>query len=105
MRQQGRLPKQGEGPDAATRAKSWFKHRIVATAADGRRLVVEVRGGDPGYGETAKMISESALCLLFDREKLPRGGILTSAAAGGVHLIQRLQDAGIEFEVIGELPA
>jgi short subunit dehydrogenase-like uncharacterized protein len=104
MRQEGRLPKQGEGPDAEMRAKSWFRHRIVATAADGRRLLVEVRGGDPGYGETAKMISESALCLLFEREQLPRGGVLTPAASGGMNLIKRLQAAGIIFEVVGELP-
>lgn len=105
LRQQGKLPKQGEGPSAELRAKSWFKHNIVATAANGKKILVQVSGGDPGYTETAKMISESALCLLFDREKLPKGGILTPAAAGGDFLIKRLQDAGIKFEVLGEIPA
>lgn len=105
MRQQGRLPKQGEGPDPATRAKSWFRHKIVATATDGRHLLIEVRGGDPGYTETAKMISESALCLLLDRKQLPKGGVLTPAAAGGFHLLERLQAAGISFDVMGEIPA
>ena len=37
------------------------------------RLIAEVRGGDPGYGETAKMLAESALALAFD-ENLPRVG-------------------------------
>eukprot|EP00450_Noctiluca_scintillans_P040323 CAMPEP_0194480348 /NCGR_PEP_ID=MMETSP0253-20130528/3175_1 /TAXON_ID=2966 /ORGANISM="Noctiluca scintillans" /LENGTH=409 /DNA_ID=CAMNT_0039319717 /DNA_START=48 /DNA_END=1277 /DNA_ORIENTATION=+ len=104
LRLEGKMPKQGEGPSAEVRAKSWFKHNIVATAADGRKLLVQVRGGDPGYGETAKMISESALCLLEDHEHMPRGGILTSAAAGGELLIKRLQAVGIDFEVLGELP-
>lgn len=103
LRKEGRMPKQGEGPTAEVRAKSWFKHLIVAEAADGRKLLVQVQGGDPGYGETSKMISESALCLLFHGEQLP-GGVLTSAAAGGELLIKRLQAAGIAFEVLGELP-
>ena len=32
----------------------------------GERVVTEVSGGDPGYGETAKMLAESALCLAHD---------------------------------------
>lgn len=105
MRNAGRMPKQGEGPDAATRAKSYFRHDVVAFAPDGRGLVCEVRGGDPGYTETAKMLSESALCLLFDRDRLARrGGVLTPAAAGGMTLVGRLQRAGIAFEFMRELP-
>jgi len=65
---------------------------------------LQVRGGDPGYGETAKMISESALCLLLDCPLHP-GGVLTSAAAGGEFLVKRLQAAGISFDVLCELPS
>jgi saccharopine dehydrogenase (NAD+, L-glutamate forming) len=61
--------------------------------------VTQVSGGDPGYGETAKMLAESALCLAFD--KLPRlGGVLTPAQAMGSALLERLQLAGIRFEVL-----
>ena len=57
-------------------------------------------GGDPGYTETAKMVAESALCLAFDGDKLSSpGGILTPAVAMGEVLIERLQKAGIRFEV------
>eukprot|EP00928_Gymnodinium_smaydae_P032389 TRINITY_DN23476_c0_g2_i1.p1 TRINITY_DN23476_c0_g2~~TRINITY_DN23476_c0_g2_i1.p1 ORF type:complete len:427 (-),score=51.36 TRINITY_DN23476_c0_g2_i1:43-1275(-) len=105
-RESGKLPKQGEGPSAEVMRKSWFRHHLVATAADGRKLLCQVSGGDPGYMETAKMLSESALCLLLDRERLfRRGGVLTPAAAGGMVLVQRLQDAGIAFEFVRELPA
>ena len=63
------------------------------------RVAVDVRGGDPGYGETSKMLAESALCLAFD--ELPdRAGQLTTAAAMGDALIVRLQRAGISFEVV-----
>jgi short subunit dehydrogenase-like uncharacterized protein len=45
------------------------------------------------------MLSESALCLAHD--DLPeRGGQLTPAVAMGNPLIDRLQRAGIEFEVL-----
>ncbi|MGH8443442.1 MAG: saccharopine dehydrogenase, partial [Nevskiaceae bacterium] len=65
----------------------------------GKRVVTEVSGGDPGYGETSKMLAESALCLAFD--PLPRqGGQTTPAAAMGDALIARLRKNGIRFEVL-----
>jgi short subunit dehydrogenase-like uncharacterized protein len=58
-----------------------------------------VRGGDPGYGETSKMLAESALCLAHD--DLPRrSGQLTPAVAMGQALIDRLQRAGIAFTTV-----
>jgi saccharopine dehydrogenase (NAD+, L-glutamate forming) len=62
-------------------------------------VVTEVRGGDPGYGETAKMLAESALCLAYD--ELPaRSGQLTPAVAMGDVLIGRLDRVGIPFSVV-----
>ena len=29
-------------------------------------MITEVSGGDPGYGETSKMLAEAALCLAHD---------------------------------------
>ena len=61
--------------------------------------MTEVSGGDPGYTETAKMLSESALCLAQD--DLPdRSGQLTPAVAMGEHLQHRLQSAGMRFTVL-----
>ena len=67
------------------------------------RLIAEVRGGDPGYGETAKMLAESAFTLAFD-QNLPQrgGGQWTPALALGQPLIDRLVRAGIEFSVVPE---
>jgi len=88
----------GEGPDAAERAKSWFKVKFVGEGG-GKRVVTEVSGGDPGYGETSKMLAESALCLAFD--ELPESaGQVTTAVAMGDALLKRLQRAGIEFRVL-----
>jgi saccharopine dehydrogenase (NAD+, L-glutamate forming) len=103
-----RLKAPGSGPDAERRAKSHFRVRIVADYGDGTprsRLVTEISGGDPGYGETAKMLGESALALAFDAD-LPElgGGQWTPALALGQPLIDRLVDAGISFRVVERTP-
>jgi short subunit dehydrogenase-like uncharacterized protein len=93
-----RARRPGEGPSAERRARSWFNVRFVGEGG-GRRVVTEVAGGDPGYGETAKMLAESALCLVHD--DLPAtAGQVTTAAAMGDSLIDRLQKAGITFRVL-----
>jgi len=92
-----RLP-QGEGPSEEQRAKSWFKMRFVGEGG-GRRVVTEVSGGDPGYGETAKMLAESALCLAFDDNPEVAGNV-TTATAMAENLVDRLVKAGIGFDVL-----
>jgi short subunit dehydrogenase-like uncharacterized protein len=54
---------------------------------------------DPGYGSTAKMLGESAVCLAKDA--LPAGGgFWTPASAMGEPLLERLRKhAGLAFEV------
>ncbi len=94
-----KLKDPGDGPSPEQRDKAWFNARLVGEG-DGRRAVVEVSGGDPGYTETSKMLAESALCLAHD-DLPPRAGVLTPAVAMGQALIDRLQAAGIRFEVVG----
>jgi short subunit dehydrogenase-like uncharacterized protein len=89
---------QGTGPSEEKRAKSWFRVHFHGEGG-GKRVVCEVRGGDPGYGETSKMLAESALCLAND--ELPEtAGQVTTAQAMGAALTERLQRAGIEFTVV-----
>lgn len=88
----------GQGPSVRQREQGWFRVRFVGEAG-GRRVVVDVKGGDPGYGETAKMLAESTLALAYDN--LPsRAGQLTPVAAMGDALLVRLQKAGIGFDVV-----
>ncbi|MFE7467565.1 saccharopine dehydrogenase family protein [Streptomyces sp. NPDC057499] len=87
----------GRGPDAERRGRSWFRVRFVGEGG-GRRVFTEVSGGDPGYGETAKMLAESALCLALD-ELPPLSGQLTTATAMGDALTGRLRAAGLRFRV------
>ena len=97
-----KLKSPGDGPTPEQRAKAWFRVRFHGTGG-GRRVIAEVTGGDPGYGETSKMLAESALCLAHD--DLPdRAGQLTPAVAMGQALIDRLVAAGIGFATTTEEP-
>lgn len=90
----------GQGPSQEQMEKSWFAVTFLGQAGE-VSVQTEVRGGDPGYGETSKMLAESALCLALDREHLPEHvGVVTPASAMGKALIDRLQAAGITFRVI-----
>jgi short subunit dehydrogenase-like uncharacterized protein len=88
----------GDGPSQARRDKAWFRVRFVGEGG-GRRVVTEVSGGDPGYGETAKMLGESALCLAFDEVPAVSGQV-TTAVAMGDRLVDRLGRAGLTFRVV-----
>ncbi|WNF30608.1 saccharopine dehydrogenase NADP-binding domain-containing protein [Streptomyces sp. C11-1] len=87
----------GRGPDEERRERSWFTIRFVGEGG-GRRVFTEVSGGDPGYGETAKILAESAVCLALD--DLPEtSGQVTPAVAMGDALLERLTAAGLRFRV------
>ena len=92
-----RVP-QGSGPDEAKRARSWFTVEFVGEGG-GQTVRTKVSGGDPGYSETAKMLSEAALCLAFD-DTPETAGQVTTAVAMGDALLARLQAAGIRLETV-----
>jgi saccharopine dehydrogenase (NAD+, L-glutamate forming) len=93
-----RIRPAGDGPTEAQREKGWFTVRFLGEGG-GKRVVTEVAGGDPGYGETSKMLAESALCLAHD--DLPEtAGQVTTAVAMGPALRDRLHKAGITFRVL-----
>lgn len=88
----------GQGPGEEARRQGWFRVRFIGRGG-GQTVMTEVTGGDPGYGETSKMLAESALCLARDR--LPgKAGVLTPAQAMAAPLLKRLQAAGIVFKVL-----
>ncbi|HKY91379.1 MAG TPA: saccharopine dehydrogenase NADP-binding domain-containing protein [Nevskiaceae bacterium] len=94
-----KLKSPGEGPDEEARKKAWFRVRFIGRGG-GKRVITEVTGGDPGYGETSKMLAESALCLAKDRGLPDKAGVITPATAMGEKLTARLQKAGIGFKVV-----
>lgn len=96
------LPKPGEGPSPEKQEAGFFDVRFFGSTADGRTIATKVTGDrDPGYGSTAKMLTESALCLLDTDRGEVAGGFWTPATAMGDALIERLvANAGLTFDVL-----
>ena len=99
------LPKPGQGPDRKTREEGFFVIRMIGKgigpSSDPVELQARIEGHkDPGYGETAKMIGESALCMALDESvRTGPGGSWTPASAMGRALLDRLRTAGMTFDV------
>jgi len=91
------LPAAGEGPSDKTRRNGYFRIQVHTRTAAGIRYVARVEArGDPGYAATSVMLSQSALCLALDRDRLPGlTGVLTPASGMGAALISRLSAAGL----------
>lgn len=100
------LPAAGEGPPKEKRDQGHFTLEFFGSGHDASGAAVKAKAvskgtSDPGYGETAKMLGESALCLALDGEKLAgKGGVQTPAAAMGTPLVERLRRAGMTFDVV-----
>ncbi|MFL5319401.1 MAG: saccharopine dehydrogenase family protein, partial [Myxococcaceae bacterium] len=101
------LPASGEGPSEESRKHGHFHIQLIGHGSDAQghpvRLVGNVRGvNDPGYGETSKMLGETAIALA-DPKAPNGGGVLTPASTPGlgITLIERLRRAGMTFEVEG----
>ncbi|CAN5742737.1 saccharopine dehydrogenase NADP-binding domain-containing protein [soil metagenome] len=96
-----RAPQPGQGPSEEKRTNGHWKTRFVGEAGTKRLSYVAADAhGDPGYGSTAKMLGESALCLALDPLTAP-GGVTTPSVAMGQFLLDRLRRAGLVFEVAG----
>ena len=94
------LRKPGEGPDKEQRESNSFTLSFIGKSKS-KTVKTEVTGGDPGYGDTSKMLGESALCLIHDTKDLPeKYGVITPTIAMGDKLIPRLEKAGIRFRIV-----
>jgi short subunit dehydrogenase-like uncharacterized protein len=97
------VPAPGQGPSEEAMARGFFRARLVGEADDGRLAVGEVSyDGDAGNRSTVLMLSESALALALDADRLPgqpAGGVLTPSAALGAVLLERLRRAGMRLTV------
>jgi short subunit dehydrogenase-like uncharacterized protein len=98
------FPDPGEGPSERQMENGHFTVRVRGrgTAADGP-FTVEAEFGadrDPGYGATARMLGESAMCLLRDETDTPLdGGVLTPASGIGLPMADRLREVGFRISV------
>ena len=75
--------------------------KIIGFTDQLAKIIVTVNGdSDPGYSATAKMLTETAISMILNEDKLPKAyGVLTPASGIGLVLINRLKDKGISFTV------
>ncbi|KAI8583348.1 hypothetical protein K450DRAFT_223185 [Umbelopsis ramanniana AG] len=96
------LPQGGTGPSREAITKGSYELELIGTAeTEPYENPIRVRGivrgrMDPGYGDTCRMVAESALSIVYGYDKLPgkAGGVLTPATAFGDVLLARLRDEG-----------
>lgn len=94
------LPSAGVGPTRAEREAGFFRITVRGRAQDGTGGAVRIVGNaDPGYGETATMLSEAALLLTTGTHP---GGVSTPAAALGLPLVARLRAAGMQWNPLDQ---
>ncbi len=92
------MPKSGDGPSAQQREQGFFSLGMLGVTPAGQTFRASIKGDrDPGYGSTAKMLGESAVCLALD--DLPEVyGVITPALAMGNSILTRLQqNSGLSF--------
>jgi short subunit dehydrogenase-like uncharacterized protein len=94
------LPKPGQGPSEKAQLEGNFELVFHGSTAKGETIQCRVTGDrDPGYGSTAKMLSQAAACLAKDVPDSVPGGFWTPATILGDKLIERLEaHAGLRFE-------
>ena len=95
------LPSPGEGPSRNDREEGYFKLLLVGKINGEKKVSVTISGDrDPGYAGTAKMLAESALCILLEKKDIPKSyGVMTPACGFGDVIIGRLKNKGIIFRI------
>ncbi|MEP3421640.1 MAG: saccharopine dehydrogenase NADP-binding domain-containing protein [Erythrobacter sp.] len=98
------LPKPGEGPSPKEQLEGGYDMMFLGTTAKGEKIRCRVTGDrDPGYGSTAKMLSQAAVCLANDVPADTPGGFWTPATIFGDTLITKLEDhAGLTFTLLDD---
>lgn len=97
------LPSPGTGPSETVQENGFFDLRFFGRTDQGETIMVKVTGDkDPGYAGTAKILGQTAVCLVKDISKSEKpGGFWTTATLFDQRLLDRLQNnAGIKFEVL-----
>ncbi|MGI9592776.1 MAG: saccharopine dehydrogenase family protein, partial [Myxococcota bacterium] len=98
----GVMPAPGEGPSREEREAGFFEvllHGENPERPEARLRCRVVGDRDPGYGSTAKMLGEAAVCLAKD-EIAVGGGFWTPASAMCEALLERLpKHAGVSFDL------
>ncbi len=90
----------GQGPNEKKLKYGYLLVSGVGEGVNGSKVETEFYfPNDPGYKDTARMVTEAGLCLALDSEKLPvqEGGFYTPSSGMGDALLDRLCMTGSKF--------
>lgn len=94
----------GTGPSPEKRKASRFEVRVIGTT-EKEQVETVFSGGDPGYDDTAKMLSEAAFTL---KDRIAAGrlvpGVRTPVEALGQELVDRLKLQGLHITTSDRQP-
>jgi short subunit dehydrogenase-like uncharacterized protein len=95
-----RLPP-GAGPDAAVRARGFFRSTLVGWQGEATPPLVATLAADldPGYGATARMLAAMGIGLATGAFDGAPAGVVTPAAVGGAAYVASLEAGGMRFEL------
>jgi short subunit dehydrogenase-like uncharacterized protein len=100
----GKYYGEGEGPPLEDLDDAWIGNFSWAQTTGGHEIKCSFVGRD-GYFETARVAVETAMTLVFDKEKLDfPGGVVPPTVAGGSHVVKRIVDTGHKFKMGDWLP-
>lgn len=93
------VPAPGEGPDDDLVRKGYFNVHLFGRTKSRKKVELTIYGkGDPGYGSTAKMLTEIAMLLLELKKSETGVGFLTPSVALKAKGITRLESkASLQF--------
>lgn len=97
------LPKPGEGPTRDQREAGYYEvfFRGIDAQSPEKDTIVSVSGDlDPGYGSTARMLGEAAVCLAKDPLTVGGGFWTPASALAGNYLDRLTTSAGLTFKVV-----
>ena len=100
------VPSPGDGPSETVRETGKFHFQMwgKGTNSQGENVVVKGRidapDGDPGYKQTAAMVTEAAICLSQSQPSSDElFGLLTPSTGLGLNYYKRLESVNIKFSI------
>jgi short subunit dehydrogenase-like uncharacterized protein len=95
------VPKPGEGPSKTAQEHGFYDLWFFGLTENNEVITAKVTGDkDPGYGSTAKMLGQAAICLAKEVKGRGKGGFWTPSTLLGDKLLNRLiKYAGLTFEI------
>jgi short subunit dehydrogenase-like uncharacterized protein len=97
------LPASGQGPSREEREAGFYEIFFHGIHPKDRNLDLRAKVSgdmDPGYGSTAKILGEAAVCLALDERRVEGGLWTPSSAMDGSLLVRLTEKAGLTFEIL-----